>query len=102
MSWPTSIREINDLPDMEKRSIYKTLLPEWLFVNFGMDRENLTINGQEVVQFRCPQGSRALEISVRRTQNDIDPMLYLNMTDTFNHQLLVLLDHSSMNIQSIE
>jgi hypothetical protein len=91
MSWPTSIREINDLPDAEKRSIYKTLLPEWLFVSFGMDRERLTIEGQEVVQFRCPQGSRALEISVRRTQNDIDPMLYLNMTDTFNHQLLVLL-----------
>ncbi len=91
MSWPTSIREINDLPDSEKRSIYLTLLPEWLFTNFGMDRETLTINGQQVVQFRFPQGSRALEISVRRTPGDIDPMLYLNMTDTFNHQLLVLL-----------
>ncbi|MEO8607673.1 MAG: hypothetical protein ABI690_07330 [Chloroflexota bacterium] len=91
MMWPTSIREINDLPEQEKRFIYKTLLPEWLFVNFGMDREMLTIDGQLVVQFRCPQGSRAFEISVRRTPNDIDPMLYLNMTDTFNHQLLVLL-----------
>jgi len=91
MSLPTSIREINDLPEVEKRSIYKSLLPEWLFTNFGMDPEKLTIGGQEVVQFRCPQGSRALEISVRRTLNDIDPMLYLNMTDTFNHQLLVLL-----------
>ena len=91
MVWPTSIREINDLPDIEKRAIYKTLLPEWLYVNCGMDRETLTIDGQDVVQFRCPQGSRALEISVRRTPNDIDPVLYLNMTDTFNHQLLVLL-----------
>jgi hypothetical protein len=108
MSWPTSIREINDLSDDEKRAIYKTLLPEWLFVNFGMDRETLTIDGQQVIQFRCPRGSRALEISVRRTLNDIDPMLYLNMTDTFNHQLLVLLvvvndlDAPRFNIDSDE
>ena len=91
ISWPTSIREINDLPDLEKQSIYKTLLPEWLFINFGMDRETLTIDEQQVVQLRCPRGSRAIEISVRRTLNDLDPMLYLNMADTFNQQLLVLL-----------
>lgn len=91
MSWPNSIREINDLPDAQKRAIYQTLLPEWLFTNYGMDRQRLTIAGQEVVQFRYPKGSRALEISVRRSVQEIDPMLYLNMADTFNHQLLVLL-----------
>jgi len=91
MSWPNSIREINDLPEADKHSIYQTLLPEWLFSAYGMDRRSLTIEGQEVVQFRYPKGSRALEISVRRKSHDIDPMLYLNLADTFNHKLLVLL-----------
>jgi hypothetical protein len=91
MAWPNSIREINDLPEDEKRSIYQTLLPEWLFTNYGMDRQSLTIANQEIVNFRYPKGSRALEISVRRHVHDIDPLLYLNIADTFNHQLLVLL-----------
>ena len=56
-----------------------------------MDHNTLTIDGQPVAHFRCPAGSRALEISVKRYASDIDPMLYLNMADTFNHQLLVLL-----------
>jgi hypothetical protein len=91
MLWLSSIREINDLPDLEKQAIYRTLLPDWLYSSLNMDREKLTIEGQSVVQFRCPRGSRALEISVRRSMADVDPMLYLNMTDTFNQQLLVLL-----------
>ena len=91
MSWPTSIREINGLPDEEKHTIYQTLLPDWLFTSYMMDRESLRIEGQEVVRFRCPTGSRALEIFVKHHPTDADPMLYLNMADTFNNQLLVLL-----------
>src|SRR5512145_2585580 len=89
--WPSSIREINDLPDVQKQAIYKTLLPEWLFSEYGVDSETLTIDGQPVVQMRCPKSSRALEITVRRNPADLDPMLYLNMADSFNNQLLVLL-----------
>jgi hypothetical protein len=91
LSWPNSIREINDLPEAEKIAIYQTLLPEWLFSTFGMNRETLTIDSEQVVQFRFPRGSRALEITVKRRSSDQDPMLYLNMADTFNQQLLVLL-----------
>lgn len=89
--FPTSIREINALPDADKEAIYRTLLPEWLYTSYGVDRDTLTVNGQRVVRFRCPSGSRALESIVRRYAADIDPMLYLNMADTFNNQLLVLL-----------
>lgn len=89
--WPTSIRGINDLPEAEKRSIYYHLLPEWLFTDYGVDTNTLLRDGQQVVHFRCPQGSRAMEISVRHCPTDADPMLYLNMADTFNNQLLVLL-----------
>ncbi len=90
-AWPTSIRGINNLPEPEKLAIYKTLLPEWLFVNYGVDSDTLMVDGQKVIYLRCPPGSRAMELSVRRRAGDIDPMLYLNMADTFNNQLLVLL-----------
>jgi hypothetical protein len=81
---PTSIREINGLPEQQKHAIYRTLLPNWLFTSYGVDQETLSVDGQRVVQFRCPSGSRAVEIIARRHPTDTDPTLYLNMADTFN------------------
>lgn len=91
--WPGSIREINNLRDEDKRDIYKTLLPDWLFTDYGIDRETLRLatDDHPVVLFRCPTGSRSMEVTVKRRSTDLDPMLYLNMADTFNQQLLVLL-----------
>lgn len=89
--FPHTIREINNLPEDEKRAIYSTLLPEWLFTDYGIDPETLTHEGAPVVKFRYRAGTRAMEIIVKRRATDIDPMLYLNMADTFNNQLLVLL-----------
>jgi hypothetical protein len=89
--YPNSIREINGLPEAEKVAMYRTLLPEWVFSTYVIDRETLTADGKKVVQFRCPPGSRAMEITVKRRASDIDAVMYLNMADTFNHQLLVLL-----------
>lgn len=89
--WPNSIREINDLDEVEKLAIYRTLIPDWVYSRYGVDRESLTVNGLSVVRFRCPRGSRALEIVVYRHPDDRDPMLYLNMADTFNNQIMVLL-----------
>ncbi|GAB4524341.1 MAG: hypothetical protein OHK0046_38970 [Anaerolineae bacterium] len=91
--WPNSIREINSLPEDQKLAIYRTLLPEWLFTRYGIERKTLRIavDNQPIVTFRYPEGSRAMEIIVKRRVTDLDPMLYLNMTDTFNGQLLVLL-----------
>lgn len=89
--WPGSIREINKLPEAEKEAVYATLLPDWIFRDYHIDPETFAYAGHRVVQFRCPSGSRALELIVRRRATDADPMLYLNMADTFNNQLLVLL-----------
>lgn len=92
-SFPSSIREINDLPDAEKYAIYKTLLPEWVFAQYGVDKDKVDIDSFDhpTVSFRCAPNSRSLEIIVRRRASDLDPLLYLNMADTFNQQLLVLL-----------
>lgn len=91
MNLPSSIREINNLPEADKYSIYKVLLPDWLFSTYGVDRNALTADGHNVVKFRCPSGSRALEITAKRRIQDTDPILYVNIADTFNNQLLVLL-----------
>jgi hypothetical protein len=91
LRWQSSIFEINRLDEPDKQALYRTLLPDWVYTNYGIDRTTLTAEGKPVVRFRCPSGSRAVEIIVRRRASDQDPMLYLNMVDTFNHQLLVLL-----------
>ncbi len=91
MNLPNSIREINALPDTEKHLVYKMLIPDWVFTAFNIDPNTLSVDGNPVVKFRCPSGSRAVEIFVKRNALDSDPVLYLNMTDTFNNQLLVLL-----------
>lgn len=90
-TWPSSIREINALPEPDKHSIYRTLIPDWLYETFDIELETGVARGYPVVRFHCPQGSRAMEVSVRRDAQDRDPVLYLNMADTFNQQLLVLL-----------
>lgn len=89
--FPDSIRGINKLPDEEKRAIYSTLIPEWVFTDFEIDPVTHEYQGHQVIHLVGHPGSRAMELSVRRAATDRDPLLYINMADTFNNQLLVLL-----------
>jgi hypothetical protein len=91
LQWQPTIFGINELPDAEKRAIYQSLIPDWVYTTYAIDREHLTADGKPVVRFRCPQGSRAVEVTIRRRAADPDPLVYFNMVDTFNQQLLVLL-----------
>ncbi len=91
MNFPPSIREINQLPDAEKSQIYATLIPELVFRDYQIDPNTLTRHGKPAVFFQYRPGSRALELWVKRDPADRDPIIYLNMCDTFTHQLLVLL-----------
>ncbi|MCZ7543060.1 MAG: hypothetical protein M5R40_05750 [Anaerolineae bacterium] len=59
-AWSASLRSINDLPYPQKEAIYRTLLPDWIFAGYGIDRETLAVGGERVVYFRCPAGSRSL------------------------------------------
>lgn len=89
--WPRSLREVNDLPEPDKRAIYRTLILPWIYDAFSIDYATLTKDGQPVVHMRCPSNSRAMELSVLHEPQAQDPVLYINMADTFNNQLLVLL-----------
>lgn len=89
--WPSTIREINDLPDERKRAIYQTLIPDWVFPMFQMDVTGPVLDNSALVRFRCPHGSAAVEISIYHQPDARDPVLYLHMSDTFMSQLAVLL-----------
>ncbi len=89
--WPNSLREINDLPELDRLAIYYTLLPDWAFTRFGIDRETLTVDGKPVVSVRCLPGTRSMEMTINHRTDAQDPLLYLHMVDTFNYQLMVLL-----------
>lgn len=88
---PPSLRAINDLPEDEKIAIYARLIPDWLYNKYDIEPGTFIHNGYQVARFFCPRGSRAVEITIKRDVRDVDPILYLNMADTFNQQLLVLL-----------
>lgn len=88
---PNSIRTINSLEKDEKEAIYRQLIPRWLLSQYGIEEESLTFDGHSVINYVCPSGSRAMEMIIKRRASDLDPLMYLNMADTFNNQLLVLL-----------
>lgn len=87
--FPHSIREINSLPESEKRTIYQTLIAPWILTDFNIDPDVTDAHAQ--IRYLCPQGSRAMELTVKCDPADRDPILYMNIADTFNNQLLVLL-----------
>lgn len=89
--FPSSIREINQLSVDEKQLIYKTLIPQWVLQDYNISPDLISSYGEDLVNYICPAGSRAMEIILKREIADRDPLLYLNIADTFNNQLLVLL-----------
>lgn len=88
---PSSIQAINNLPQDQKWRIYKQLIANWVFDRFDIDPVTLLKDGEEVVKVRCPDASRAMELEIRHLPNAHDPVVYLNMVDTFTNQLMVLL-----------
>jgi len=87
-----SIRQINHLPEETKEAIYRHLLPCGVLARYGIDPETLNdAQGNRLVTFTCPEGSRVVEIDVRPRIGFPDPLLYLQMADTRLNQIEVLL-----------
>lgn len=89
--WPGSIRGINNLGTPDKYAIYRTLIVSWIYARFSIDPQTLTQDNRPVVFMNCPENSRAMELSIWHKPGAQDPVMYINMVDTFNNQLLVLL-----------
>lgn len=87
-----SLHQINGLPRAAKEALYRQLLPDDLLRAWSIDPETLTDDqGNHLVEFVCPEGSRLIEIDVRPEPSFPDPLLYLELTDTRLNQIEVLL-----------
>jgi hypothetical protein len=87
-----SLHQINGLPMPVKETIYRRLLPDKLLAAYGIDPETLRDGqGRQLVHFTCPEGSRLVEVEVRPEPGFVDPLLYLELTDTRLNQIEVLL-----------
>jgi hypothetical protein len=87
-----SLGQINDLAPPLKEEIYHRLLPAKLLRDYGIDPQTLCDDqGNRLVTFTCPEGSRTVEIDVRPEAGFPDPLLYLEMADTRLNQIEVML-----------
>lgn len=91
MRLPSSIYDINQLPEPEKHAVYSQLFPGWLLEQLEIDPVTYVRGEHKAVFFRCPAGSRSLELEIKRSPSDRDPILYFHMADTFNQRIFVLL-----------
>ena len=85
-----SVHQLNRLPVPAKEGFYRRLLPDKLLVTYGIDPETLAdAEGERLVTFTCPEGSRIVEVDVRPEAGFPDPLLYLELADTRLNQIEV-------------
>lgn len=86
IQWPQSIRGINDLEREVKEAMYRTLIPDGLLQHFGIDPYD-----PELLRIFSPPDTRSVEMAAYVHPTDQDPLFYLHMADTLNHQIALLL-----------
>ena len=87
-----SLHQINALPTGIKEGIYRRLLPLQALSEWGIDPQTLCDEqGNCLVTFTCPNGSRIVEVDVRPRAGFPDPLLYLELTDNRLGQIEVML-----------
>jgi hypothetical protein len=84
----SSIRQINALPADVKRAVYRSLIPETLLAEHCVSLQD---DAGLSFRTRCPENTAFVEIDVRHAADRSDPMLYVQMADTANGQLEVIL-----------
>ena len=87
-----SIRGINQADETTREAIYRTLIPDELLARYNIDPCSLgDADGNRLVQFVCPFATSSVEIKVWHQVGARDPLLYLQLADTPNNQLCVML-----------
>jgi hypothetical protein len=85
-----SINQINNLPDEQRWQIYRSLVPSEVIQQFGIDSETLSDRAGHSL-FECLPGPSSVKLSLRHVWDAPDPLLYLQLADTPNNQIEVLL-----------
>jgi len=87
-----SIRQINGLPRTEKLAIYSDLILPELLTRYGISPETFEdAQGNRLVEFICESGTGFVEIEIWSAPQAGDSLLSLQLADTVNGQLEVLL-----------
>ena len=87
-----SIRQINALPEEHETKIYRLLIPEDLLSRYGIDPVTWkNADGVKLVDIEAAPGTSFLRIRVLPFPDFPDPLLQLELGDTGNHQLEILL-----------
>ena len=85
-----SIAQANKLPHEQRLQVYRRLVPLQVLLRFGIDPQSLA-DSEGRSLFECRPGVSSVEISLRHAWNAKDPVLYLQLADTPNNQIEVLL-----------
>ena len=87
-----SLATINELPEDLRDQVYHTLLLDELLERFGIDKVTLCNPcGEKVIVVDASPHTGLVEIRLWRHLGDRDPALYIQLVDTVNNQMLVLL-----------
>jgi len=87
-----SLATINELPEDLRDQVYHTLLLDDLMERFSIDKVTLcNPRGEKVVVVDASPHTGLVEIRLWRQLGDRDPALYIQLVDTVNNQMLVLL-----------
>lgn len=85
-----SISQINRLPEEQRQQVYRHLIPFEILLRFKVDPETLADSaGRDL--YTCESGDSSVEVSVRHAWDAEDPVLYLQLADTPNNQIEVIL-----------
>lgn len=85
-----SISQINKLPHEQMSQVYQQLVPLEILHRFGIDPQTLADSKGRAL-YECQPGISSVEVSLRHAWDAQDPMLYLQLADTPNNQIEVVL-----------
>lgn len=85
-----SISQVNRLPDEQRWQVYRHLAPREILLRFGIDSETLADSAGRPL-FEYQTGPTSVELFLRHVWAAEDPVLYLQLADTPNNQIEVLL-----------
>jgi hypothetical protein len=87
-----SLRQINALPEEQKVAIYQQLIPDDLLTRFGIDPIAWTnADGVKLVNLEAVEGTGFVRIQALPFPGFPDPLFQLELGDTGNYQLEILL-----------
>lgn len=87
-----SLATINQLSEEVRDQVYRTLLVDDLLDRYAIDRETLrNPRGERVVTFDASPNIGLVELRIWRQLSERDPLLYMQLADTTNNQIIILL-----------